>query len=70
MTKAREILWPDERIAQAFMQVTDEEGQITGHEVMFVIKGIVSEYEAKIDELKEKIKKSDDYYFSSLDDCW
>lgn len=60
------ILWTDEKIAQAFIQVTNEEGEITGAEVMFVIKGIVAEYEARIDELEQRILQYS--YDSELDD--
>jgi hypothetical protein len=57
-SQKNEQLWPDERIAQAFMQIADEDGQITGEEVMFVIKGMRDEMQAKIDDLISELEET------------
>jgi hypothetical protein len=47
-----EPMWPDERIMQAFAAVADDDGQITGGDVMLIIQGIRDEMQQRIDELE------------------
>jgi hypothetical protein len=54
MSEKNEQLWPDERIVQAFITIADDDGQVSGGDVMLVIQGMRDEYEEKINELEER----------------
>lgn len=62
-------MWNDEQIASAFVVLADDCGYVGPSEIMYFIKGMRDDMQARIDELEAIIKYIDDNAPLADDEC-